>query len=768
MSKDEAAHDTKEIRNPSFSFTSSIHGLRAQAMLLAFITASYVLMFLPLHHATGDIASALTVLPVAVAGWLMGLRMGILAALIFIPVNIALFNYVGRSGLELTVARWPGVASSLVVGVTVGWLSDLLKAVREQSHAVTYERECLAREIAERKRTEEALQEAIARIEVERAKSEAILEAIGDGITIHDTNFRITYQNKTLKNLVGDHLGEYCYQAYRGNAVPCNGCQLALSSGDGGVHSMQTGIQTVNGVLHAEITASLLKDASGKVIAGVEVVRDVSERKFVEDALRQTNETLQTLINGSPLAITLIDAKGNVLIWNPAAERLFGWGEEEVLGRPIPTIPQGEREEFWSMIDAELKGEMRDSRELRRLRKDGSFIDVNSWTELLRGAQGRIIGVIVMFVDITERKRMEEALRKSEERFTLFMRHLTGIAFMRDTEGRYIYVNETWKTVYQRTRPEEWLGRTIDEIWDPATALRLRENDQQVIASRQAMQTVEKLCYDNGEHYWLINRFPILDENGKPFLLGGVGVDITERKKAEESLITYQEELTSLAAELSLAEERERRRIATELHDQLSQNLAFTRMKLNVLEGADISGDVAKSIEEIRNLIDLTIQGIRSLTCQLSPPLLYEVGFEAAVEWLCERFQEEHGLHVEVWSDKAAKPLDEEIKVALFQVVRELLINIAKHAAAGRVEVSVGKADGKLKIIVKDDGAGFDMVKAKAHKDKKCGFGLFNIRQKMAHLGGELAVKSEIGYGTQVTLLAPLKQANKEYGGYAT
>jgi signal transduction histidine kinase len=132
------------------------------------------------------------------------------------------------------------------------------------------------------------------------------------------------------------------------------------------------------------------------------------------------------------------------------------------------------------------------------------------------------------------------------------------------------------------------------------------------------------------------------------------------------------------------------------------------------------------------------------------------------VEWLCERLQEEHGLQVKVWCDRTAKPLDEEIKVALFQVVRELLVNIAKHAAASMVEVSVGNAEGKLKIIVKDDGAGFEVARAKAQKDKKCGFGLFNIRQKMVHLGGEMAVESEIGYGTQVTLLAPLKRVNKE------
>ncbi len=125
------------------------------------------------------------------------------------------------------------------------------------------------------------------------------------------------------------------------------------------------------------------------------------------------------------------------------------------------------------------------------------------------------------------------------------------------------------------------------------------------------------------------------------------------------------------------------------------------------------------------------------MTFQLSPPLLYEVGFEAAVEWLGEEFEEKYALQVQFQDDGKKKSLDEEASVALYQIVRELLVNVAKHAKAKKVRVSVEKVSGKIKINVADDGSGFDSLNGMRRKNKKSGFGLFNIRQRIEYLGGE-------------------------------
>jgi signal transduction histidine kinase len=170
------------------------------------------------------------------------------------------------------------------------------------------------------------------------------------------------------------------------------------------------------------------------------------------------------------------------------------------------------------------------------------------------------------------------------------------------------------------------------------------------------------------------------------------------------------------------------------------------------------AGDFEASLDDIKKQITRALEDIRSLTVQLSPPLLYEVGFEAAVEWLGEEFEEKYGFQVEFQEDGKRKSLDEETGVALYQMVRELLVNVAKHASAKKVGISVEKVSGRIRISVVDDGKGFDVLNGMQRR--KRGFGLFNIRQRIEHMGGKLEVESSIGEGARVTLVLPLRKKN--------
>ena len=208
-----------------------------------------------------------------------------------------------------------------------------------------------------------------------------------------------------------------------------------------------------------------------------------------------------------------------------------------------------------------------------------------------------------------------------------------------------------------------------------------------------------------------------------------------------------------MSAELSLAEEKERRRIAAELHDDIGQTLAMSHIKIESLILSSPPVEMVASVKLIRDLIAISIQKVRFLTSQLSPPLLYEVGFGAALRWLGDKFQQETGLHVEIFGDTVRKELGEEVAVTLFQVVRELFLNITKHAKACNATITITLDNGRIKITVQDDGIGFDVSRV----GKKDEFGLFNIRQKMKHLDGDIAFESKIGKGTKVSLIAPFK-----------
>ena len=242
------------------------------------------------------------------------------------------------------------------------------------------------------------------------------------------------------------------------------------------------------------------------------------------------------------------------------------------------------------------------------------------------------------------------------------------------------------------------------------------------------------------------------------------GRNITGRKQAEEKLLNYQKQLQSLASELSLTEERERRQVATVLHDRIGQTLAVSKIKLAAvreeLSGSDHSGPVG----EILELIEQTIQDTRSLTLELSPPILYELGLEAALQWLAEEFQRRHGIPCELEDDAVDKPLDDDIRVVLFQSVRELLLNVAKHARAGLVRIVVAREEDHITLSVQDDGIGFDTDETGSRPRNTGGFGLFNIRERLEHLGGCLDLHSETGKGTSITLTAPLtRQHDQEH-----
>ena len=234
--------------------------------------------------------------------------------------------------------------------------------------------------------------------------------------------------------------------------------------------------------------------------------------------------------------------------------------------------------------------------------------------------------------------------------------------------------------------------------------------------------------------------------------------EIEERKRHEGEILDYQQRLLSLSFELSLAEDRERDRIAGELHDHVGQNLLLAKMKLDMLTSQLASGEGRlDEAEEVGALVDQSVQDVRSLTFQIRPPLLATAGLEAAVMWLGEEFRENYGIEIDCVCDKEPKPLKYEIRSILYQSVRELLLNAVKHSGARQVHVGLAREAGFIVIVVEDRGSGFDIAQLGAKKAKEGGFGLFNIQQRLEYLGGGLTLESEPGQGTRATLRAPLE-----------
>ncbi len=339
--------------------------------------------------------------------------------------------------------------------------------------------------------------------------------------------------------------------------------------------------------------------------------------------------------------------------------------------------------------------------------------------------------------DITQRKQAEEKIKQ----LAIFPAETPDPVLCIKKNGYLQFANPAaWPIIVAlETKPGEFLPAE----WKHLIA---------EIYHSQNRREIELECRDR------IFSIIITPFTGTDFLYA-YGRNITEHKQIEKQIQVYQEQLRYLAAELSFAEERERRRIATMLHDHIIQNLGFSKISLEILAetAAGFGHDKhLNSIKELEVITEEMIKYTRSLTFDLSPPILYELGFEVAVEWLIEQIHKRHGILIFFENDGQPKSLDDDIRSLLFQAARELLVNVVKHAQATHVNVFVSRKKDHIKIDIEDNGIGFDVVRISPRMDKNSGFGLFNIRERLHYIGGGLELDSGPGRGTRASLTAPL------------
>jgi signal transduction histidine kinase len=264
---------------------------------------------------------------------------------------------------------------------------------------------------------------------------------------------------------------------------------------------------------------------------------------------------------------------------------------------------------------------------------------------------------------------------------------------------------------------------------------------------------------DKRRNRWFENCvYPIFDPEGEVVRFAVYSRDITEQRKAEKRIQKYQKQLRSLASELSLAEQRERRRIATGIHDNIAQKLAMAKFRLQSLQASVKDNNISVSLEKQCELMSQVAADARSLTFELGNPVLYQVGLEAAVEsYLTERIQAEFEIECKFKLEGPKSSLEEDVRVVLFQAVRELLANVIKHAKASTIEVCIRNNEDSIQIIVQDDGVGFNPKRIGPHTLRKGGFGLFNIRERLEYFGGNLEIESKLKSGTRVTMTVALR-----------
>lgn len=348
-----------------------------------------------------------------------------------------------------------------------------------------------------------------------------------------------------------------------------------------------------------------------------------------------------------------------------------------------------------------------------------------------------------------------EILRDSEARFrTVFEGSTAGIALL-DRECRIVECNSAF---------QDFLGYSRDELAEmklshfglPEETVRCQELFTELLEGRRKFFHLEKQYKrKDGRLSWgRLTVSPSCGVGNEGRFVIGMLEDISDQKQAETRIRDYQQKLRSVALELSVTEERERRRLATDLHDHVGQILSLAQIKLEAVRGLASAGLVAP-LDEVLRLIGQTINYTRSTTFELSPPILYDLGFEAAVEWLGELLQEQYGIRLKVAVDRNPKPLDDEIRVLLFQLVRELLVKIVKCSKPNNVAVLINRNCKDMWIKIENDGAELGAA-TESYSPSPDKLSLFSIRERLKYLGGRLEVESLPNQGTLLTMVVPL------------
>lgn len=353
-----------------------------------------------------------------------------------------------------------------------------------------------------------------------------------------------------------------------------------------------------------------------------------------------------------------------------------------------------------------------------------------------------IVILCVMSVVLIRRKRKYDIeVRQKEVKF----RRLTEATFegiLLHKDGMIIDVNQSLLDLFGYL-PEEVIGSSLLNL--------VAKENQAFVEEHIQSATYEGLFQ---ARFIKKNREEIIAEvNIKPLPTDTSSVsvlairDITEKKNAESRLLQYQDQLRAMTLEISQTEERERRRIAAFLHDYIGQTLAMCKLKLPAAE-----------LNEIDRLLSIAIEYTKSITFELSPPVLRELSFPEAIEWLVAQIQDHSNILIYFADDGRPKPLSENTRYFLYHAIRELLLNVVKHAKTHSAEVSLSIENDTLMCVISDDGAGMDAnVHAVSNKYKNGNFGLFNLRERIVSMGGAMSIQSAENKGTTITLSLPMK-----------
>lgn len=505
-----------------------------------------------------------------------------------------------------------------------------------------------------------------------------------------------------------------------------------------------------------------VKNWAGVVVSHI----NITDRKQMEETLAEERNVLRVLIDHLPDYIYFKDTQSRFIAGNQAVAEVMG---AQSIGQLIGKTD-------FDFYPFELAAEyFADEQELFQtgqalIDKEEPLVDPDGnwrWTLTtkipLRTNREEIVGLVGIGRDITERKLTQEALRQERDFAESLIQTAQVIILVLDPEGRIIlfnpYLEEVTGYSLAEVKGQSWFTTFVPE-YDRS---RIRARFAAAVTGKQTTGMVSPILTKRGLEREIEWHDKILtDAEGDTIGLLAIGQDITERRQAEEekerlfrAVSRQREQLRALTGRLADAQETERRALARELHDQVGQNLTALNLNLNTIRtllstlAAEQNEPVQSLIDDSLTLLEQTTERIQDVMADLRPPVMDDYGLVAALRWYCHQLENRVEFTITVYGEEPDPRLDTRIEHTLFRIAQEALTNAAKHARPDHVRVWLETDDGVIRLIVSDDGIGFDPAQ-QSEADPQKGWGLITMSERAEAIGGRCGIESHPGRGTLV------------------
>jgi|CZKR01.1.fsa_nt_gi PAS domain S-box-containing protein len=621
-----------------------------------------------------------------------------------------------------------------------------------------------------------------------------MIDALPAAIYTTDAEGHLTHFNPAALEFSGrvPELGtdQWCisWKMFRadGTPLPLDECPMAIALREGRIHD---GIEMIaerpDGTrIWFTPYPRPLHDVHGKVVGGINMLLDITERKKSEEA----DSLLAAIVDSSDDAIVSKSLNGIITSWNKTAERMFGYTAKEAVGQHITLIiPADRRDEETRILDQLKRGERVDHFETIRIRKDGTLLDVSLTISPVKDAAGTIVGASKVARDVTERKRAERALRESEERFRAIVETTPECVKLVAVDGTLLHMNPPGLTMVGADCAEMVVGKSIYAVIAPHDRDTFSAFNERICRGEKGSLEFDIVALDGRGHHVETHAAPLRMADGSVVQLA-VTRDITERVQVQEQLRRSEEGLRTLADQLEKqvhsrtqelelrnaevlqqseqlrelsnrllqTQDDERRHIARDLHDSAGQIIAALGMSLaGMAQHVTKNPMLGKALDDSQTLVQQLNKEIRTTSYLLHPPLLDENGLPEAIRWYLHGLTERSGLSIDLNIADDFGRLPSEMELAMFRIVQECLTNIHRHSGSKTATVGLSRSADAVALEIQDQGKGIPAEKLDRIRAQRSGVGITGMRERVRHFNGALAIQSS-RLGTKISVTLPL------------